>query len=126
MAVQINISVVNLEEIKRGLLLFPQRMIPELRKATTKAALQVEREAKGFTPVDTGRLRSSIMTSLGLGPLGVSAKVATNVEYAIYVHEGTKRMKKRPFMKQAVDQSQLDIELYFIQAVQNAVNGIKV
>lgn len=124
MPLQINVSIGNLEAIKRELRLFPQRMIPELKKATSKSALMVEREAKLLTPVDTGRLRSSIMSSLGLGPLAVGAKVATNVEYAIFVHEGTKRMRPRPFMKQAVDDSIVEIQKLFNMAIEASIRGI--
>ncbi len=61
-------------------------------------AFMVEREAKLVTPVDTGRLRSSIFTK-GI-PLG--AIVSTNVEYAAFVHEGTRYMRGRPFMELGV------------------------
>ena len=50
---------------------------------------RIERIAKELCPVDTGRLRSSIAARVeveGGKPLVI---VGTNVEYAIYVHEGT-------------------------------------
>jgi hypothetical protein len=59
-------------------------------------AFLVEREAKLVTPVDTGRLRASIRVMSGLGSL--QQIVQPNVDYAIYVHEGTRYMKSRPFM----------------------------
>lgn len=124
MPVQVNVTVQNLDQIKRAMAQLPQQMVPELRDAVTKSALKVERESKILSPVDTGRLRASINTSYGFGPLGIGAKVATNVEYAIYVHEGTARMKARPFMKQAVDLSQQDINRYFEQAVERVIEKI--
>lgn len=39
--------------------------------------------------VDSGRLRSSIDVELRRGPRGLLVRIGTNVEYAIYVHEGT-------------------------------------
>ena len=48
--------------------------------------------------IDTGRLRNSI-TSLVQGD---AVYVGTNVEYAIYVHEGTRRMSPNRFLKNAV------------------------
>ena len=65
-----------------------------------EVAFTVERYAKQVTPVDTGRLMNSIGTSL-LGP--GKAVVATDADYALFVHEGTKFMKGRPFMKYGVE-----------------------
>lgn len=39
--------------------------------------------------IDTGRLRSSIAVELRRGPRGLLVRIGTNVEYAIFVHEGT-------------------------------------
>lgn len=60
-------------------------------------AILTERYSKQVTPVDTGRLRSSINTLLY--PTRQMAVVGTNVEYARFVHEGTRKMRGRPFMK---------------------------
>lgn len=49
----------------------------------------VENRAKRLVPVNNGRLKQSITTEMGIeGGLPV-AKVGTNVEYALFVHEGT-------------------------------------
>jgi hypothetical protein len=54
--------------------------------------------------IDTGRLRASIkvstFTSSTWSTPGV--RVGTNVEYAVYVHEGTRYMQKNPFITDAV------------------------
>lgn len=58
-------------------------------------ANQVSNIAKSLAPVDEGRLRQSItyeVRSEADGPVGV---VGTNVEYAIFVHEGTGLYSKR-------------------------------
>ncbi len=67
------------------------------REVVTKLAFEVERFAKQVTPVRTGRLRASIGTSNLMSGLG--AIVQTNINYAIFVHEGTKFMRARPFMQ---------------------------
>lgn len=125
MPVQIKVEVKNLEQIKMALAKMPREMVPALGDAITKSAFRVEREAKILSPVDTGRLRSSINTSYGFGPLGIGAKVATNTEYAIFVHEGTARMKARPFMKQAVELAKRDIGGFFDMAVEKVIKNIK-
>lgn len=73
-------------------------LIKILRSLTNEIAFAVERYAKQVTPVRTGRLRSSIGVSSGFG-LNISSFVQPNVKYAVYVHEGTRKMRARHFMK---------------------------
>lgn len=54
--------------------------------------------AKDECPVDTGRLRDSITHQLEDHD---SVVIGTDVEYGIYVHEGTSRMAGRPFLRNA-------------------------
>lgn len=79
-----------------------------LQDTIKKIAFAVERTSKQLTPVDTGRLRASIHTQPMLD--WAQAKVSTNTEYAIFVHEGTRYMRGRPFMTQAVDMVKSDFE----------------
>lgn len=67
-------------------------------------AAKVETAAKARCPVDTGRLRSSITWRIEADGNGVVAIVGTNVEYAIYVHEGTRHMSGRPFLVEGLHQ----------------------
>lgn len=60
--------------------------------------MAAEGYAKGYCPVDTGRLRNSITHTVQ----GDSAYIGTNVEYAPYVEMGTSRMKAQPYLKPAV------------------------
>lgn len=66
----------------------------ELQRQLQIFAFDIERESKRVAPVDTGRLRASIFTSIG----NLEARIKPNVNYAIYVHEGTRYMRARPFM----------------------------
>lgn len=74
---------------------------PVARMLAAKA-LQVTNQAKQGCPVDTGRLRSSIRWSLGQDGIGLFALVGTDVNYAIYVHNGTRYMAARPFLLDAM------------------------
>jgi HK97 gp10 family phage protein len=73
-----------------------------LKDEIQKLAFRIERNAKQLTPVDTGRLRASILTQPMFG--GFGAKVSTNTDYAIFVHEGTRYMRARPFMSEGLNQ----------------------
>lgn len=69
-----------------------------LKEIIQEIAFGVERYAKQVTPVDTGRLRSSIGVK-GSSGLDISSIISTNTNYARFVHDGTSRMRARPFMK---------------------------
>ncbi len=69
-----------------------------LRDEINKFAALVERYGKQLSPFKTGRLKASIHFSPAVTGLG--AIVATGTDYALFVHEGTKYMRARPFMEQ--------------------------
>jgi len=75
-----------------------------LRGEINRFAALVERYGKQFTPVKTGRLRASFHFS----PAGsfLRAVVSTNTNYDVFVHEGTRYMRARPFLKEGVDIAQ--------------------
>lgn len=52
--------------------------------------------------IDTGRLRSSITTVLVRAGGNIAVQVGTNVEYARFVHDGTRYMAANPFLKDAL------------------------
>lgn len=95
-----------------------------------KSAFLIENRSKVLSPVDTGRLRASIATSLGIQNKGITSIVSTNVDYAAAVHDGRKKgkrggaMRGRPFMRQAVEQSLGDIEGYYKHAQTQAMQAI--
>lgn len=78
-----------------------------LRDIINEFAFLTERYAKQVTPVQTGRLRSSISVSNPIGSNGFSARVGTwGVHYAGFVHEGTRRMHARQFLRWGVQFAQ--------------------
>lgn len=58
--------------------------------------------AKERTPVDTGNLRASITAQM-TGRLSAVVGTGPQAPYSEYVHEGTRRMSPRPFMRQAAE-----------------------
>src|SRR5258708_7791046 len=63
-------------------------------EAVQAAGIECQAEAKKACPVDTGRLRSSILYHQG----EQECTVDTNVEYASYVEHGTKNQRAQPFL----------------------------
>ena len=68
-------------------------------RALEKIGLTAERYAANLCPVDTGRLRNSITSTVDSGEK--AAYIGTNVEYAPYVEMGTSRMREQPFLRPA-------------------------
>ena len=72
----------------------------KMETALEMIGLKAEGYAKGYCPVDTGRLRNSISHTAD----NDSAYIGTNVEYAVYVELGTvKHPQPAHFLKQAVE-----------------------
>lgn len=102
----------------------PEIILPFMRQASQASAFAVEREAKPVTPVDTGRLRASIATSLGVANKGLSSVVQTNVDYANIVHEGLgygRNSRKRPFMEQGAEAAVPFIENEYEKQISRAL-----
>ena len=98
----------------------PRDLKDEIEKAMKKAVFKAEGEIKPITPVDTGRMRASIKHYIQ--PL--EGEIFPTVDYAIYVHEGTKYMGARPFMEQGLNYAKPSIEDYFRNAIQNSLDKI--
>ena len=96
-----------------------------------KAGFMVERDAKQLCPVDTGRLRASIMTSVDKDGLKAKIKaggdvdeskvntqrgqvlIGTPVKYAIFVEQGTHKMEAQPYMVPALEKNRQAIRKLF-------------
>lgn len=70
----------------RALLTSPEGPVyRDIKYQTTK----VRNRALALCPVNNGRLRASITEQIVVEPTGPVGRVGTNVEYALFVHEGT-------------------------------------
>lgn len=115
------------KELQKRFEAYPQTVIPFLRRAAEYAGFAVEREAKILTPVDTGRLRGSIATSLGIVS-GIGAIVQTNVNYASIVHQGLGKGRNaipRPFMRQGAEIAKPKIESAYSSQIRKALELLK-
>lgn len=98
MSLKVEISGRDLSKLERNL----KRMLQENRKDVVRivqgAGLVAETVSARSAPVDTGRLRQSIRKVSDDN--GLTAKVYTNVHYAKYQNDGTKRgIKPKRFME---------------------------
>lgn len=120
----VHIKITNLAAVRSAFSAAPRLMSKELGNAIKKATFLVDARSKINTPVDTGRLRASHRTMFqGVGQqfAGIVQPVAN---YAMFVHEGTKFMQGRPFLRTALEDSENEIQYLFRTATQNALNSI--
>lgn len=120
MSIQVEIKV-DAEKVVRAFRNAPTNLGRNLSIAVVKSGFLVEGESKRVTPVDTGRLKGSIATEVK--PL--SAIIAPNTNYAVFVHEGTRFMRSRPFMEWGVKSSLARIQDFFEKAVDDTLNTIE-
>lgn len=78
------------------------RMKVNGEKGLARVGLRVQNAARELCPVDTGRLRASIVSVPGRDTIGPYVEVGTNVEYAPFVEYGTSRAPAQPFLRPAL------------------------
>lgn len=109
---EVSIKIENLDEVQRFLKSRPVAIKNELNRAVKKTVVLIEREAKKRTPVDTGRLRTSIRSKTS----GDKGEVYTNVKYAVVVHENLRarhRTGEAKYLERAFKQSIPKIKSFF-------------
>ena len=77
------------------------------RKLITKIVIKAEANSKRVTPVRTGHLRRSLTHRVVSNTEG---RVGTNVNYARYVHDGTRRMAARPYFVWGIARTMQEVE----------------
>lgn len=117
---EIAIRITNLDDIRRAFGMSPRLMTRELNKAIETTVYEIGRDSRRGTPVDTGRLRSSTYERFS----NLKGEVGTNTEYDIFVHEGTRFMKGRPYLRNSVEKNSVKVETNFTKAVQNVLDEI--
>lgn len=109
----IHVEIKNLNNIKAAFGLAPSLMARQLNLAVRRAVLTIGRDSRRFTPVDTGRLRASTYERFS----NLRGEVGTNTDYDIFVHEGTRFMRARPYLRNAVQMNETQIDELFRNAV---------
>lgn len=129
----VDIQITNLPQIKRAFNKSPTVMSQELNLAIKKVALTIQgKESLEYRSLGIRVITSGLINSIrrGLyfsnlkGEVGPNVTGSPGVSYAVYVHSGTRYMRARPFLLNAVNESQLLTDKYFKDAVQNTLDKI--
>lgn len=120
----ISAKIEGLDEFAAKAKKMPDKVVKALANSIKEGAFQLEKSSKnalafGETRAwDTGRLwRDTIVREIT--PL--RATIAPFVYYAIYVHEGTSKMRPRPFLEKGTEQAQPIIQKIFEQNLKKAL-----
>lgn len=116
----INITITNLPEIKAAFAKAPGLMTNELNTAIRKSVISIGADSRRNTPVLTGRLRASTLEQYS----NLKGEVGTHTDYDIFVHWGTKYMRARPYLLEAVESNTEKVDDFFKKAVQTVLDTI--
>ena len=128
----IEIQIKNGDALIRAFRQAPDIMAKELQDAILQlGAFTVGEVKKTITagaemwkpPIKTGAMRRGIQIRQS-GELKVIITPSDITPYALFVHEGTRFMKARPFFDITARHSQKDIEKFFIKSIDSAVSKI--
>lgn len=129
----VSITIKNLPQIKAAFHKSPTLMVKYLDKAIAKSLLTVKRQESleyrtlGINVITGGLIdsiqRGTYQKSL-YGEVGPNVTGSPGVDYAGYVHDGTRYMRSRPYLLEAVKDSRKDIEEFFTDAVDNVLSDI--
>jgi HK97 gp10 family phage protein len=87
---------------ERGLRRFFGGMSDDVKRAVERTRIDVQNEARRRAPVDTGRLRSSIVSRAEGSGRSIGYVIGSNVGYAAAVEYGTSPHVIKPKYKQAL------------------------
>lgn len=117
----VKIKIKNIDQIRAAFRRSPRIMTKNLRKAIEKALITIQRQSVLNAPRRTGFLKAShehrMLSSL-------SGYIQPTADYAIFVHEGTRFMRSRPFLRQAVAEKENETDKIFLDAVQDTLDEI--
>ena len=129
---RINIEIKNSDKILRAFKRSPEIMAKGLQKGILQLGAFTAGEVKRHittgtdmwkSPIDTGIMRRLIHI-VQSGELRAIIKSSDITPYALYVHEGTRFMRARPFFEITVRRSEKQIEDFFQKRLDNIVNDI--
>ena len=113
----VSIRMEGLKEARRKANDRPEIVGPPMTKAQNKVKDVWLRRSKIRTPVRFGRLRASEVGRLSQdSPFPLTIELGTVLEYAPFVHGGTRFMEARPFFVWGFEDAESDIQGFYDEA----------
>lgn len=129
------IKIVGLEELERAIKRNPKKAKAEVDKALQRVMAIYRRHigqsapwtvgaASGGVPKNTGKLRQSHRVEFKPWEAKMKVGDSTGVPYAVYVHEGTKNMKKRPWLDVMMTKRKKEVSDISVKLLDNIVKDL--
>lgn len=106
---EVKIECKDIGRLQEMMAQMPKITDENIRKVLEAFLYETEGIAKSLAPVRTGRLRADISTTFNKQEL--QGVIYNKVNYAIYVHEGTRKMPARPYILNAIHLNKREVEL---------------
>ena len=123
-------KVLNAPQVNSAIARYGKKTSIKVFSAFKKGLLMFEAEAIRLVagnvywknPIDNRRMINSITNHpVHFSFTRIEGKFGTNVEYAIYVHEGTILMEKRPFLIDALNNKKKEVIAMIIEAYKTEI-----
>lgn len=121
----IRIEIKNLPQIRAAFNASPRHMARNLRDGLIEIDRVIKPRSMADTPVDRGRLMRSHYSKFNpYSALGFYLEIGTKTPYDIFVHEGTRYMRPRRYLYNAVQEKQPTVDRILTRAVQKTLDEI--
>lgn len=124
----ISVQISNIDAIKKAFKAAPDLMEKELNNAIQKVLLSIQAEtirnvhpSRGINVITGGLLSATERPPIFTKLRGV---YDVDIKYAPFVHDGTRFMRARPFLKNAVDSQKEVTDRFFTEAVDKVLSQI--
>ena len=116
--VEISLDSKKFRELRRLADQYPDFLAPVMQNAIRAAhAILAKHTIRGIVPWRTGNLKQSFRFFEGR----LQGKWTPTANYALFVHEGTRRgIKPNPYMQKILDKSEKELERLFTERVDKA------
>lgn len=118
----IQVQIKNIDKIRRALASAPGVFAKRFDRAIKKSIFRIVAVTIPRTPIISGDLRRSVARDVSFKPLYGS--IHPMINYAIFVHEGTRFMTGQPFLKEGVQAAESEINQVFQNELQQGLNEI--
>ncbi|MEM0313798.1 MAG: HK97 gp10 family phage protein [Candidatus Bathyarchaeia archaeon] len=116
MALAVTFEVGGVEELAEKLNRLDEALFKHVHQQLLRWALILRETARGYAPVRTGYLRSSIYATVHDWVVQVGAKAS----YAMFVEFGTRYMRAKPYLAPALQQCLPGLERMIVEAIEQA------
>jgi len=124
----IQVKITNIDQIRKAFKAAPEKMGKALNIAIQKVLFSIQAETIRNVHPDRGInvITGGLLSATERPPVFTNLKGVYDIDiyYAPFVHDGTRFMRARPFLKHAVDSQQEITNRFFTEAVDSVLSEI--